>query len=92
MNESTADALSNLPLAEGRWWKVTLDRKSNAKPIRVSLMETTVPGRRESFSTELGYERTEAHPSAVRNAAATINMRVAAYLDVVGSYPPEEKS
>lgn len=75
----------------GRWWRITLDKRSNLKPIRVSLMQNNDAAKgRKSFATELSYERTTADRVKVAIAAEAVLQRVGAYESVIGDYHTEE--
>lgn len=69
---------------KGRWWKVELKGPS-AKPIKVTLMESMVAGRK-GLSTALNSEQTIAVEGKIAEAADLILVRVAGYKDVVGEY------
>lgn len=85
-NAATDKALAAVNPGPGRWWKVELVKNAAKDPIRVTLMEEVVPGRR-AFSTPLGYRRTIATPSKVAEAADEVLAAVGGYLAVVGEYP-----
>jgi hypothetical protein len=84
----------NMPEAgPGRWWDVTVVKNAATKPIKVTLMESQVPGRK-GLSSPLGYSRTIATAKAVETAADLVLVQVGGYADVIGQYgndAPEEK-
>lgn len=71
---------------KGRWWKVELVRNIQRNPIKITLMEEVVPGRR-ALSTPLGFERTIATPKKVAEAAELVLAKVGDYEKVIGEYP-----
>lgn len=88
-NAATAAAMPDAGL--GRWWRVTVDRKSNLKPIRVSLMENLDAAKgRKSLATELNFDRTTADRDSVVKAAETILLRIGSYETVIGEYNTEK--
>jgi hypothetical protein len=86
-NAETADALPKPN--EGQWWRVTLNTASNAKPIRIDLMEYMVPDR-IILSRSIGYSLTIASTRMVVEAAELILARVADYAKVIGNYGKAE--
>lgn len=78
----------NLPaLTDPRhWWKVELvPNAGNGKPIKVSLMESLVAGRK-GLSRPLAWLRTIAVPEKIAEAADLLIVQVAGYEDVVGEF------
>ncbi len=88
LNAVTDKALASVNPGPGRWWKVELVKNVVKDPIRVTLMESAVEGRR-AFSTPLAQARTIAVPSKIAEAADGILASVGGYLSVVGEYPLE---
>lgn len=69
---------------EGRWWRVEL-KGAAAKPIRVTLMESMVAGRK-GLSTPLNSEQTIAVAEKIAEACDLILVRVGDYKRVVGDH------
>lgn len=82
-------ALPVLDPSLNRFWRVTLDKKSPAKPIKVALFEAVIVGDLVSrtLATELAYTRTTASPEAVGVAAKDVMTAVSDYLSVIGDFP-----
>jgi hypothetical protein len=87
-NAVTALLLSEVDPGPDRWWRVELLKNVALKPIKVSLMQGQVPGRRK-LSEPIGFVRTIADPAKVREAAELVLSQVGDYLKVVGDYPME---
>lgn len=86
MSTINAITASALPAAgDGRWWKVDLVKNVSSKPIKVTLMQSQVPGR-TALSEPLGFVRTIATTEAVAKAADEVLVMVGGYATVVGSY------
>lgn len=85
-NEAMIKAFERVDAGAGRFWRVELEKKVQATPIKVSLMESVVVGKRH-ISTTLGFIRTIADPVFVANGAKIVLKRVSDYEAVVGEYP-----
>lgn len=70
----------------GRWWKVELMRNAARTPIKVTLMEEVVDGRR-AISSALMYKRTVATPEEVSETARKLLEEVGAYESLIGECP-----
>jgi len=84
---SNAEMAAALPdPGAGRWWKVELVKNVQKNPIKITLMEEAVAGRR-ALSTALAFGRTIAAPSKVAEAADMVLAQVGEYAKVIGEYP-----
>lgn len=78
-------SIEDLPAAgDGRWWKIELKGPA-AKPIKVTLMQSMVTGRK-GLSTALNFEQTIAVKDKIIEAADLILVRVSDYENVVGNF------
>lgn len=84
-NAVTANLLKEVDPGPGRWWEVELIKNVSTKPIKVSLMQSQVPGR-VALSEPIGYVRTIATPEKVREAADEVLVMVGDYAKVIGRY------
>ena len=84
-NVANRTLLEGIDAGEGRWWKVELVKNVSSKPIKVSLMQSQVPGR-TALSEPIGFIRTIATPEKVREAADEVLVMVGGYAKVVGDY------
>lgn len=85
-NAETANLLKEVDPGEGRWWKVELIKNVRTEPIKVSLMQSMIPGR-TALSEPIGFTRTIATPEKVCEAADRVLVMVGDYAKVIGSYP-----
>ena len=84
--EVTAKLLETADPGPGRFWRVELIKNVSREPIKVTLMQSIVEGRR-AFSEPLGFARTIATSAAVAEAADKVLVMVGKYEAVVGEYP-----
>jgi len=84
-----AEALKSVDPGEGRFWDVSLVKRATSNPIKVTLMEELVKGRR-AMASELFSLRTIAVVDKVRETAEKVLVMVGGYAEVVGQYPEEE--
>jgi hypothetical protein len=80
--------MAGLNSGEGRWWKITVVKGVEKRPIRVALMENLPDG--NSFSTEIGFARTNASREEVFLAAKEVLAMVGNYELVVGEFGKTE--
>lgn len=85
INARTVELLATVDPGPGRWWKVELIKNVATKPIKVSLMQSQVPGR-TALSEPIGFTRTIATPEKVREAAELVLVQVGDYAKVIGMY------
>lgn len=88
-NAETAKLLASVDPGVDRWWKVELVKNVSTKPIKVTLMQCVVPGRR-ALSEPIGFTRTIASPEKIREAADLVLAMVGEYESVIGEYPAED--
>lgn len=82
-NKRTADLLPEA--GEGRYWLVELMKRRENNPIKVTLMQSLVPGRK-GLAEEIGHAFTVAVPEKVRDAADLVLVKVGGYESVIGTY------
>lgn len=80
----TRDLFPDVP--ENRYWRVTHNPKSQAKPVRLELREYTTERKVESFSRLIGFIDTIASRGQLLSDADTLLARVGDVDDLVGVY------
>lgn len=79
--------LTDLPNpGKGRFWRVELVKNVQKNPIKITLMEELVEGRR-GMASPLAFERTVAVPSKIKEAAEIVLVAAGDYKSVIGDYP-----
>lgn len=80
----------NLPSpGKGRFWRVELVKNVQKNPIKITLMEELVEGRR-GMASPIAFERTIAVPGKIAEAAEIVLVAAGDYAKVIGDYPVSE--
>lgn len=81
--------LKALPeLGPDRFWRISIDKKSNNAPIKVALHEWVIVGTKVSpnLSTELAFVRTIARRERIVAAAEKVLLVIGQYREFIGDY------